>query len=104
MDIDDDVPTLEVDRDAGAGQCSAGFDSGELSASEAVVNAVARAHGVDPLELPPLYAAIDPDALDALLADTSARPSPTDSSITFEYADATVAVDSRGTIEVVSSR
>jgi len=36
------------------------------SPSEAVVEALADAKGVDPLELEPLYEVIDPDALDAL--------------------------------------
>lgn len=34
--------------------------------SQAVVEAVAEAEGVDPTELTPLYAAIDPDALESL--------------------------------------
>ena len=36
--------------------------------SSAIVDAVAAAAGVDPLELPPLNRSIDPDALDALFA------------------------------------
>lgn len=34
--------------------------------SEAVVERIANREGVDPLELSPLYEAIDPDALDSL--------------------------------------
>jgi len=41
-------------------------ESAAQSPSEAVVEALADAKGVDPLELDPLYDAIDPDALDAL--------------------------------------
>lgn len=34
--------------------------------SEAIVNAVAKFAGVDPLEMEPIYDGIDPDALDTL--------------------------------------
>ena len=36
------------------------------SPSEVVINAVAAAAGVDPIELPPLYEFVDPDALNTL--------------------------------------
>ena len=35
--------------------------------SEAVVERIANRKGVDPLELTPLYEAVDPDALDSLV-------------------------------------
>jgi hypothetical protein len=38
-----------------------------LSPCEAVVRRVANAEGVDPLELPPLYGSVDPDALNSLV-------------------------------------
>lgn len=44
------------------------FDPAGDSASEAVLEAVGAAAGVDPLELEPLYAVVDPDAIDALCA------------------------------------
>ena len=37
--------------------------------SEAVIEAIAEKTDSDPLELPALYNAIDPDALDSLFAD-----------------------------------
>ena len=46
------------------------FDDG---ASLAVVTAVAARRGVDPLELPPLYDWVDPEALDALFDSTTVR-------------------------------
>lgn len=55
------------------------------SVSEAVVDAVAAFDGSSPLELPPLYDAIDPDALDAVFdahLHTGPRPSGT---IDFPY-------------------
>ncbi len=38
--------------------------------STAVVEALANANDVDPLELDPLYEAVDPDALDSLFSTT----------------------------------
>jgi hypothetical protein len=39
---------------------------GDRAPSDAVLDALATATGVDPLDLPPLYERIDPDALDRL--------------------------------------
>lgn len=49
-----------------------GSTGGEFdgSVSVAVVTAIAERRGVSPTELPPLYDAIDPDAMDALFAST----------------------------------
>ncbi|WP_254523921.1 HalOD1 output domain-containing protein [Natrinema caseinilyticum] len=42
---------------------------------ERIVTGVAALEGVDPTELPPLFEAVDPDALAAIFADTeSGRP------------------------------
>lgn len=62
--------------------------------AERVVERVSEAAGIDPLTLPPLYDAIEPDALDALIG------SMVQGSISFEYAGHQVAVDSHGTITV----
>lgn len=45
-------------------------DQGE-SASRSVIEAVAAATGADPTTMPPLYDAIDPDALDSALDSLS---------------------------------
>jgi len=42
--------------------------------TEAVINAVAAVSGTDPLELPPLYEAIDPDALELIVREPNAAP------------------------------
>ena len=62
------------------------------SVSGAVVERVADAEGVDPLDLDPLYEAIDPDALDKLCggAGDDDRPS---ARIVFEYHGYTVVID-----------
>lgn len=60
--------------------------------SEAVVERVAAAEGADPLELDPLYEAIDPDALERLFSpEGGPRP---DGRIAFNYCGHTVVVDS----------
>lgn len=41
-------------------------------ASDAVISLIAEANDVDPVELTPLYDAIDPDALDALFQQAHA--------------------------------
>lgn len=46
----------------------------DLSASEAVILQIADADGVDPLALPPLHDAVDPDALDALFEPMPGEP------------------------------
>ncbi|MUV86722.1 hypothetical protein GJ631_09115 [Natronomonas sp. CBA1123] len=55
--------------------------------SEAVVNAVADVEDSDATDLPPLYGAIDTDALDAIFAGNAAA------SVTFEYHGYTVTVE-----------
>jgi len=42
-------------------------DGTNQTPTEAIVNAVAEAAGVDPIELPPLYAAVDPVIIETLL-------------------------------------
>ncbi|WP_083898767.1 HalOD1 output domain-containing protein [Natronococcus jeotgali] len=64
----------------------------------AVVSAVADAAGTDPLELPPLGNAINPEALNDLVG---AERSPGLESISFEYAGYDVVVSGAGDIEVV---
>ena len=70
----------------------------QQSASEAVIESVASRVGVDPLELDtPLYDAIDPDELNALLDGTGrANRSPVE--VTFEYYGYTVTVDGERTV------
>lgn len=41
---------------------------GDHSPAEVIIDALAEVTGVDPLELPPLYNFIDPEALDQLFA------------------------------------
>lgn len=65
--------------------------------SIAVVELVAEATDIDPLELDPLYNAIDPDVVDSLCSD-----SPGFSRLEFEYANHTVVIEQDGTAIEIS--
>ncbi|MCU4744792.1 HalOD1 output domain-containing protein [Natronoglomus mannanivorans] len=62
----------------------------------AVVSAVAEASGADPLELPPLGRAIDPDALNELF---TGRSESTVAEVTFQYAGYDVTVRGNGEVQ-----
>ena len=72
--------------------------AGGTEPSMAVVNAVASATKSDPIDLPPLYDAIEPDALDALFADTGRFASSRSGSVAFEYAGCLVTVSGDGSV------
>lgn len=67
---------------------------GRETAAEAVIQTVAETTDTDPLELPPLYETIDPDALDALIEDMQAG------SISFTYTGREITVHSDGTVTI----
>lgn len=62
--------------------------------SERVIQKVARRANADPLDLPPLYFAIDPDALDAAVEGLA------EGEIQFQYAGHRVTVHDDGTISL----
>lgn len=68
----------------------------------AVLEAVARAAGVQALELPPLYDAVDPDALERLFAGVAGETRVGSLCVQFEYAGYVVTV--RGDGEVTARR
>lgn len=74
----------------------------ETTPSERVVDAVAEAEDVDPIELEPLYAAIDPDALDAVVrSQQEGRIAPrTSTLVRFEYQGYRVTVAGDGAVDV----
>ena len=74
--------------------------SGEEPLSETVVMAVADAKDRAPTDLPPLHDVIDPDALDALFADTLDGRTRSGGRLAFEYCDCDVAVLGRGKVLV----
>jgi len=67
------------------------------SATEAVVSLVAQEEGCAPLELDPLYDAVDPEALDSICTATP------DSSLrlSFDYTGYTVLVDGSGIVQLI---
>jgi len=66
------------------------------SISDQIIREVAAKEGVDPVEItPPLFAVIDPDAVDALYANSDARPE-----ITFTWQGYTISADSKGRVSI----
>jgi len=59
-----------------------------------LINTVAAATDSDPLDLPPLYNTIDPNAVDSYVKHN------TDGHISFVYADMTVTVEATGEIHL----
>ncbi|WP_255198053.1 HalOD1 output domain-containing protein [Halorarius litoreus] len=70
----------------------------DATITESIVGAVAEREGTDALSLPPLYNAVDIDALEALVAHADAS---TGLSVTFRYVgwDVTVYADGSVTVE-----
>ncbi len=68
--------------------------------SQQVVQAVAEEKNADPLELEPIFNAIDPESLDTLFEPTKAGSRRATGSVTFSYAECTVTVDADGSIDV----
>ncbi|ELZ15285.1 hypothetical protein C477_18905 [Haloterrigena salina JCM 13891] len=67
-----------------------------------IVERVAALDGTDPLSLPPLYDAIDPDALDSLFQSSSADGPQTTGAVQFTYYGYDVRVDADGEIAIES--
>ena len=69
--------------------------------SQLVIEAVAETRDVDPLDLEPLYNAVDPDALDALFG-SKAQPAcePPTGEVSFSYEGYDVRVTAAGRVEL----
>jgi len=78
----------------------ASFDSDTTALSMAIVSTVAAVTETEPTALPPLNAAVNPDALETLVERRDRDPSRNDIQVAFEYADCTVTVHSYGIIAV----
>lgn len=75
--------------------------SSRRGTGELVAEAVAERETVDPVELtPPLYTAIDVDALETLIAHESARAGGTGIRVEFSYRGYDIAVEDGGAVEV----
>ena len=64
----------------------------------AVVEAVAAVKGIDPLELTPLYEAVDPDALESFRARMDGADRSTAGGVVFEWNDCLVEVPFSGDV------
>lgn len=62
--------------------------------SERVIQEIARTTQIDPFELPPLYEAIDPDALNMVIETMS------NGTVSFTYAKHEVTVSDDGSIDI----
>lgn len=73
------------------------------NASESIISAVANAKAVSPLDLPPLYSSIDPDALDAFVASLNDTRGEREGAVTFEYDSYEVTVTGNGDVSLAES-
>lgn len=95
----DEVASPLVESHEETGTYRAQFDRYTRTASEAILTGVTEATGKGPLELPPLYSAIDSTALDRLEETVQNNPEQR-MTITFEYASCQVKVNGHGTVLV----
>lgn len=77
---------------------SASVDPSSEPVSSTVVTGVAAVKNVDPIDLPPLYYAIDPDALDGLFQPHCSASETVRVQFTFAGCDVVVDGDSRVTV------
>ncbi|USZ71800.1 HalOD1 output domain-containing protein [Natronosalvus halobius] len=70
--------------------------------SHRVVNAVARKEGIDPIDLEPLYHAIDPESLDRLFSVEAAADDRAADELTFTFAGYRVTVSADGSVDVAT--
>ena len=76
------------------------FDWTDIAPSTAVIEVIANASGRDPTAFEPLYASVDPDALDRLVRGNGVSPNERMLSVSLSFAGYTVAVQSNGIIEL----
>lgn len=76
------------------------FDWTETPPSTAIVETVAEATGVDPTAVPPMYDALDPDALDTLVGTGATDSGRSDLTVSFTVDDRVVAVSDTGEVAV----
>lgn len=75
--------------------------SDAATVSERVIEAVAEANSVSPLDLhPPLFSVVDPEALEAVVASLDSGPDGSDGRIRFTYCGCEVTVTATGAVMV----
>jgi hypothetical protein len=75
------------------------YNWSETPPTQAVIEAVAIATNREPTDMDPLYDAVDPDALDAILVDGE-RAVPQDLVVSFTYMDCEVVLRANGDVMV----
>lgn len=76
------------------------YPIGSQAISTAIVLAVSSALDTEPVELPPLYSAIDPEPLNAIWESYGARDQPFDIGLSLTFAGCEVEIDGRDTVIV----
>lgn len=74
------------------------FDSASQSVGEAITSTVAVVSETPPLELPPLYSVIDPEAVERLVGRPESESSSSDTHVSFAFNGYDVTVHSYGII------
>ena len=82
------------------GVIRAAFDWSSEDPTTAVVEAVAIAADREPTAIEPLYGAVDPDALDALVRSNGTAAEGADATVSFPFAGHDVTVRGDGTVVV----
>lgn len=84
----------------GDGAIQVEFDRASKAPSAAVVEAVAIASDREPTAIEPLYGAVDPDALDALVRSNGTGSQDAHATVSFSFAGHSVTVHGDGTVVV----
>ena len=96
--VEPDLPNLQYESETDSFLYTG--DSRRWSMSEAVVSSVSFVTDRDPLDLPPLYSAIDPDALDALLSPIGHQTPDRSLTVSFEYAGCWIVIQDQSRLRV----
>ena len=92
---------VAIEHDEAAGVYRVRHDwNGDVPLSTVVVSAVAAVAETDPLDIGPLGASLDPDALDDLFAPRPNGLARDEGEVAFSLADHRVAVSAAGEVEI----
>lgn len=102
MDYENGDETVRIEYEEGRGRYRVTFDPDAVTASLAIVTAMARITGSEPMELPPLAGAtnVDVGTVDRLFDVDSGREHPGDASVTCTYLGHGITVRGDGTMTV----
>ena len=93
------VDALEYDPESGTVRTL--FDPEQIPTSTAVIATLAEVMDADPVELDPLYATVEPDALDAIVRVRTGTTG--DLKVSFTHEDHAITVSSYGVITITSA-